>query len=91
MSKYTCEKCGKEFKQKGHYKIHLNKKKPCINESQIKEIVDNVFKENVSNIINNPEIKLTIIDDNIEKFNITEYEGLESSKNLSQKTLKFID
>ena len=40
MSKYTCEKCGKEFKHKGHYTTHLNKKNPCVNELKIKEIVD---------------------------------------------------
>jgi DNA (cytosine-5)-methyltransferase 1 len=30
MANYSCEKCGKEFKQKGHYTSHLNKKKSCI-------------------------------------------------------------
>lgn len=37
MNKYTCEKCGKEFKQKSHYTTHLNKKNPCVVESKIKE------------------------------------------------------
>jgi len=27
---YECGKCGKGFKQKGHYKIHLYKKFPCV-------------------------------------------------------------
>ena len=27
MVKYSCEKCGKEFSQKGYYTKHLNKKK----------------------------------------------------------------
>ena len=26
MVNYSCEKCGKEFSQKGHYTKHLNKK-----------------------------------------------------------------
>jgi len=30
MVNYNCEKCGKEFSQKGHYTRHLNNKKPCI-------------------------------------------------------------
>ena len=34
---YSCEKCGKEFKQKGHYTKHWNKKNPCVVESKIKE------------------------------------------------------
>jgi hypothetical protein len=29
MVEYTCSKCNKIFKQKGHYKAHLNKKFPC--------------------------------------------------------------
>ena len=37
MSKYSCEKCGKDFVRKSLYASHLNKKKPCIIESQIKE------------------------------------------------------
>ncbi len=28
MVNYSCEKCGKEFSQKGHYTKHLNKKIP---------------------------------------------------------------
>ena len=26
MVKYSCEKCGKDFSQKGHYTKHINKK-----------------------------------------------------------------
>jgi len=38
MSKYTCEKCGKDFKQKSHYTTHINKKKTCVNKlKNIKE------------------------------------------------------
>ena len=28
---YSCEKCGKTFKQKGHYMKHLQRKTPCDN------------------------------------------------------------
>ena len=41
MVKYGCEKCGKEFSQKGHYTKHLNKKNPCIIESKVKEMLEN--------------------------------------------------
>ena len=44
MGKYTCEKCGKEFNQKSHYTTHINKKNPCINESKIKELIDDAVK-----------------------------------------------
>ena len=27
---YNCNICGKQFKQKGHYTNHLNRKNPCI-------------------------------------------------------------
>jgi hypothetical protein len=32
MVKYICEKCGKEFTQKGCYTKHINKKKSCVTE-----------------------------------------------------------
>jgi len=35
---YSCEKCGKQFSQKGHYNKHINKKLPCVNETKLKEI-----------------------------------------------------
>ena len=53
MSKYTCEKCGKEFNQKCHYTTHLNKKNPCVNELKIKEIVDKAVEEKISKIKQN--------------------------------------
>jgi len=31
MVKYTCSKCLKDFKQKGHYTRHINRKYPCTN------------------------------------------------------------
>ena len=50
---YSCEKCGKEFSQKGHYTRHLNKKNPCIVESKVKEILDQVVEKKLS------ELKIT--------------------------------
>ena len=29
MTNYSCERCGKEFKQKCHYNEHINHKIPC--------------------------------------------------------------
>ena len=40
MVKYTCEKCGREFQQKGHFTRHCTKVNPCIQESKLNEIID---------------------------------------------------
>lgn len=37
MVNYECEKCGKIFKQMGHYKDHLNRKRPCVYKETEKE------------------------------------------------------
>ena len=48
MVKYSCEKCGKDFAQKGHYTQHLNRKNPCISESKVKEIIEKVVVEKMN-------------------------------------------
>ena len=45
MVNYNCDKCGKQFSQKSHYKAHINKKNPCINEAKLKEIISTVIDE----------------------------------------------
>ena len=47
MVKYSCDKCGKEFKQKGHYNTHINKKNPCVTENKLKELVDKAIEEKI--------------------------------------------
>jgi len=55
MSKYTCERCLKEFLQKSHYDKHQNKKIPCQdNKKKIEEVVENIII-NKKLISNNPE------------------------------------
>jgi DNA adenine methylase len=70
MGKYNCEKCGKEFKQKSHYTTHINKKKPCIIESKLKEIIDNVVKEKLVEITKANSIEFEIIEEIIEENNV---------------------
>ena len=48
MVKYSCEKCGKEFSQKGHYTKHANKKNPCVSESKIKEIIEKLVVDKIN-------------------------------------------
>ena len=45
MSKYNCEKCGKEFKQNSRFITHINRKKSCIINNK-KEIIDITVKNN---------------------------------------------
>ena len=68
MGKYNCEKCGKEFNQKSHYKSHTTKKNPCVIESKIKEMIDNAIKEKLI------EIKKTSPNDIIDNIEI-EYDN----------------
>lgn len=82
MNKYICEKCGKEFKQKGHYITHLNRKNPCIDELKIKELVDKVVEEKISNMLN----KLDIVSDAKEDVIVD-----EMVRPLQKTSLKFID
>jgi len=65
MVKYTCEKCGHEFKQKGHFTRHNTKVNPCIQESKLNEIID----EKVKNAISQKKMgQYFTISDNLQKF-----------------------
>jgi adenine-specific DNA-methyltransferase len=48
MVKYTCEKCGREFNQKGHFTRHNSKVNPCIQESKLNEIIEEKVKNALS-------------------------------------------
>ncbi len=44
MTKYTCERCLKEFSQKSHYNKHMKKKNPCQdNKGKVEKIVENII------------------------------------------------
>ena len=45
MTKYTCERCLKEFSQKSHYDKHLKKKRPCQDNKGKIEIVENIINK----------------------------------------------
>jgi hypothetical protein len=45
MVKYSCEKCGKEFTQKGQYNKHTNIKKPCVFVEEINDTLHEHKKE----------------------------------------------
>ena len=84
MVNYSCEKCGKEFSQKGHYTKHLNKKNPCVVESKLKEMLDKSIEEKLENM------KLLVNDNNYKKEEnkITEEPDSKKINNYVQKIVK---
>jgi uncharacterized C2H2 Zn-finger protein len=70
MVKYSCEKCGKEFNQKGHYTKHINKKNPCVIESKVKELIEKAVAEKMNEMTYNETIPIIpeIVEDGKIKF-----------------------
>ena len=60
---YNCEKCGKQFSQKGHYNKHINKKLQCVNETKLKEIIGIIVDEKLNEINKKEKIDLFISKD----------------------------
>ena len=58
MVKYSCDKCGKDFSQKGHYTKHINKKNSCVIESKVKEIIEKVVSEKINEIKCNENVNI---------------------------------
>ncbi len=81
---YSCEKCGKQFSQKGHYNKHTNKKLPCVNETKLKEIIGVVVNEKL-NEMNNQKNKIDlIVSKNIKDAMNTEIPTMTTKHNLGQ-------
>ena len=83
MVKYSCEKCGKEFTQKGHYTKHTTKKNPCVFESKIEEMIEKVVAKKIDDITSTKIISTNIINQQSSSFII-------DSKN-THKEIKYID
>lgn len=58
MVTYCCDRCGKQFGQKGHYTVHMNKKNPCIHESKLKEIISSLIDDKMHPSPNKPALNL---------------------------------
>ena len=87
MVNYSCEKCGKEFSQKGHYTKHLNKKNTCVVESKVKEMLDKSIEEKLENmklLVNNNDNYKKEVKENI----ITEEPVSKTMNNYLQKIIK---
>jgi hypothetical protein len=62
MSEYICKKCGKDFKQKGNYTKHINKKIPCVNENELTK-----EEKSITNDKLNKEVKV-VREEGLDKF-----------------------
>ena len=66
MSKYVCELCKKDFKQKSDYDKHKNKKTPCITLDEIQKITQTkeVKNDNKTNLTKIFKYCLDVLRDN---------------------------
>jgi hypothetical protein len=89
--KYKCLKCGKEFKQKGHYDAHNNKKFPCNNkiDDNNNELLINhnesLLNHNES-LMNHNESLVNLSESSNNNSNNTEFKCLHCSFIFKQKT-----
>lgn len=85
MVLFSCEKCGRQFKQKSHYDKHKNRKIPCVNETKLKEIIINAVNELKHNNI----IEIKKIEDNIiSKNNIDNIDNIYIMDNIEVNDIK---
>jgi hypothetical protein len=93
MVKYSCEKCGKEFTQKGHYTKHISKKNPCVFESKIKEMIEMVIVKRLNELIDNDDKhdKCNIEDQSKKAAGFIRKEGLDKFYTIPTCSKKCID
>lgn len=51
MVNYSCEKCGRDFKQKSHYNKHKKRKTPCVKEGKLEELVNKLIDEKLGTTV----------------------------------------
>lgn len=91
MVNYSCEKCGKTFKQKGHYMKHLQRKTPCDNikdkiENIVEKKVDELVKEKLQDLVEKGDIEIK----NKSLISSNQNSNTENTEMEGQK-IKFID
>lgn len=87
---YTCEKCAKVFKQKGHFTEHQNKKNDCAN-PQLESIIEEKVKQVVRTIAKPKEVTLDNLDSFFEDFHnlLWNKVGLNPEKAMQHMNLFF--
>jgi len=88
MVKYNCEKCGKEFLQKGHYTKHTTKKNPCVYESKLTEIIEEVVTKKLDGMSSS---SATPTPTPIILTNANNQPSSADNSNALKKEIKFID
>ena len=63
MVEYTCDKCAKVFKQKGHYDQHKNRKKPCYSENNL----DVLIEQKVQKVLEKQNIIVPVVNDTLKQ------------------------
>ena len=56
VKKYTCEKCGKVFSQKGHFINHQKRKIPC--KSIENKVIEEKVQEKLQELSENGDIEI---------------------------------
>ena len=51
MPEYTCDKCGRIFKQKSGHTDHMNKKTDCVSNSVIGQVIEKKVEEKVKEVV----------------------------------------
>ena len=68
MPEYTCEKCGKLFKQKSGFTDHTSKKIDCSKTTMINTIIETKIKSEVTKAVRNMNTKPEITKENLPSF-----------------------
>jgi len=96
MVEYTCEKCGKTFKQKGHYTNHQNRKRPC--KPIENKVIEEKVQEKIQELSKNGDIEIkniniistnqnSIIDKVFDKISIINSDCLEELVKLPNNSI----